>query len=144
MESNHPTLSALRRLHSDLAGQLLENRDKATRLRQDMKHVEAVIKLIAPDYSLRAIAIRRRKPNPYFKRGTIFRSVLELLRNNPEPLTASEITSRLLADKGVTEPAREDFRTLFGGVEASLRNNEGKTVRRVGEGRPSSWKISDN
>ena len=141
MEHNHSTLSALRRLHSDLAGQLLDNRDKATRLRQDMKHVEAVIKLIAPDYSLRAIAIRRRKPNPYFKRGTIFRSVLELLRDTPEPLAASEITARLLAGIGVTEPAREDFRTLFGGVEASLRNNEGKTVRRAGEGKPSKWML---
>jgi hypothetical protein len=141
MEENHPTLSALRRLHADLAGQLLENRERAAKLRQDMKHVEAVIKLVAPGYSLRAIAVRRRKTNPYFKRGTIFRSVLELLRDAPEPLTASEITSRLLAAKGVSEAPREDFRNLFGGVQASLRNNDGKTVRAVGEGKPVKWSI---
>jgi hypothetical protein len=141
MEPNHPTLSALRRLHADLAGQLLENRDRATKLRQDMKHVEAVIKMVAPGYSLRAIATRRRKPNPYFKRGTIFRSVLELLREAQEPLTASEITKRLLASKGVSEPSRDDLRNLFGGVERSLRNNDGKTVRRVGEGKPAIWAL---
>jgi hypothetical protein len=66
---------------------------------------------------------------------------LELLRDAPEPLTASEITSRLLAAKGVSEAPREDFRNLFGGVQASLRNNDGKTVRAVGEGKPVKWSI---
>ncbi|WP_457796476.1 hypothetical protein [Methylocystis sp. S23] len=106
-----------------------------------MKHVEAVIKLIAPDYSLRPIAVRRRKPNPYFKRGTIFRSVLELLRTATDPMTASEITSRLLTAKGAPAGDREVFRNLFGGVQSSLRNNDGVTVRAVGEGRPARWII---
>lgn len=141
MEPNHPTLSALRNLHADLAGQLQANEEKADSLRNDMRHVEAVIKLIAPNYSLRPIAVRRRKPNPYFKRGTIFRSVLELLRTAPEPMTASEITSRLLAGKGVPEPSREDFRNLFGGVQSSLRNNDGVTVQTVGEGKPAKWAL---
>ncbi|WP_457797601.1 hypothetical protein [Methylocystis sp. S23] len=141
MQPNHPTLSALRTLHADLAGQLQVNEEAADKLRENMKHVEAVIKLIAPSYNLATVAVRRRKPNPYFKRGTIFRSVLELLRETQEPLTASEITSRLLASKGVPEPSREDFRNLFGGVQSSLRNNDGKTVQAVGEGRPVKWAL---
>lgn len=131
----------LERLHAELGGKILENKKEAERLAQDMRHVEAVLKMLAPDYSVRSIAVRRRKPNPYFKRGTIFRSVLELLRDAQEPLTASEITSRLLASKGVPEPSREDFRNLFGGVQSSLRNNDGKTVRTVGEGKPARWTL---
>ena len=52
-----------------------------------MKHVEAVLKLIDPSFNLRPIAIRRRKPNPYFKRGTIFRYALDALREGGKPLT---------------------------------------------------------
>jgi hypothetical protein len=131
----------LERLHAELGGKIQQNKEEAERLADDMRHVEAVLKMLDPSYSVRSIAVRRRKANPYFKRGTIFRSVLEFLRDATEPLTASDITSRLLASKGVSEPSREDFRNLFGGVQSSLRNNDGVTVRAVGEGKPARWKI---
>ncbi|WP_292529236.1 hypothetical protein [Methylocystis sp.] len=131
----------LERLHAELGGKIIENKKEAERLAADMKHVEAVLKMLDPSYCVRSIAVRRRKPNPYFKRGTIFRSVLEILRDAPTPLTASEITSRLLASKDVSQPSREDFRNLFGGVQASLRNNDGKTVRAIGEGKPARWEL---
>ncbi|MGD9541901.1 hypothetical protein [Methylocystis sp.] len=131
----------LERLHAELGGKILENKKEAQRLAADMKHVEAVLKMLDPSYSIRSIAVRRRKPNPYFKRGTIFRSVLEILRDAPEPMTTSEITSRLFALKGVAQPSREDFRNLFGGVHASLRNNEEKSVRAVGDEHPAKWSV---
>jgi hypothetical protein len=131
----------LEQLHAELGGKILQNKEEAERLAQDMRHVEAVLKMLDPNYNVRSIAVRRRKPNPYFKRGTIFRHVLELLRTAPEPMTASEITSRLLASKGAPEGDREVFRNLFGGVQSSLRNNDGKTVWAVGEGRPAKWEI---
>ncbi len=131
----------LERLHAELGGKIIDNKKEAQRLTSDMKHVEAVLKMLDPSYCIRSIAVRRRKPNPYFKRGTIFRHVLELLRDAPGPLTASEITARLFTSKGVSEPSREDFRNLFGGVHASLRNNEEKNVQTVGEGVPTRWKL---
>lgn len=131
----------LERLHAELGGKILENKKEAERLASDMKHVEAVLKMLDPSYCVRSIAVRRRKPNPYFKRGTIFRSVLEILRDAPAPLTASEITSRLLTSKGVAKPSRGDFRNLFGGVQASLRNNEEKSVRTTGGGKPAKWAL---
>lgn len=63
-----------------MAGKLIDNKAEAERLAQAMKHVEAVLKLIDPSFNLRPIAIRRRKPNPYFTRGTIFRYALDVLR----------------------------------------------------------------
>jgi len=48
MEPNHPTLSALIKLHADLGGQIFENRKRAEKLAEDMKHVEAVIRMFAP------------------------------------------------------------------------------------------------
>src|ERR1700681_4329522 len=88
MEPNHPTLSALIKLHADLGGKIYENQKQAKKLVEDMRHVEHVIRLFAPDYDVRRIAAKRRyKANPLYKRGTVFRHVLDVLRAAKGPLT---------------------------------------------------------
>ncbi len=129
----------LDRLHAEIAGKIADNKREAHCLEQDMRHVEAVMKLLDPSFNANRVAVRRRKPNPWFKRGTLFRHALEAMREALEPLTATEITARMFRAVGVESPTRDDFRLIFGGVQASLRNNEGKTVRAAGEGRPAKW-----
>jgi len=131
----------LDRLHAEIAGKIADNKREAKRLEQDMRHVEAVMKLLDPSFNANRVAVRRRKPNPWFKRGTIFRHALEAMREAQEPLTATEITARMFRGVGVENPSRDDFRVIFGGVQASLRNNDGKTVQAIGEGRPLKWAL---
>jgi hypothetical protein len=78
----------LEKLHAELAGKILDNKKEARRLAEAMKHVEAVLKLLVPGYDVRPIAVRRRKLNPWFKRGTVLRNALDVLRNAERPLTA--------------------------------------------------------
>jgi hypothetical protein len=142
MEPNHPTLSALIKLHADLGGQILANKKQAAKLASDMKHVEAVIKMFSPGFNTRAISARRRfKGNPWFKRGTLFRAALDALRESGKPLTVRELTEAMLAAKGVSDAPAKAVRDLQGGVTASLRNYEGKAVLVVGEGMPARWTI---
>ncbi len=82
----------LERLHAELGGKILENKKQAARLAADMKHVEAVLRMLDPDYNVRSISVRRRKLNPWFKLGTVFRHALDVLRSAEAPLTAREIT----------------------------------------------------
>ena len=80
---NHPAVAYLVRLHADIGGQILENRKEAKRLADAMIHVEAVIRLFDPAYNVTRIAARRRyKGNGVFKRGTILRNALDVLRKN--------------------------------------------------------------
>ena len=73
MKHNSPTLCSLRRLHADIGGKIIENRKNAKRLREDRKHVAAVIKMCSPGYDVRAIPARRTyKANPWFPRGKLF------------------------------------------------------------------------
>ena len=142
MEPNHPTLSALIKLHADIGGQILANRKQAQKLAQDMKHVEAVIRMFSPGYDVTAIAAKRRnKSNPWFKRGTLFRSAVDVLRNAETPMTAREITQRLLASRGVTASPKQ-VRDLQAGIQTSLRNKAGGAVIAVGEGFPVHWKLT--
>jgi hypothetical protein len=131
----------LEQLHAELAGKIQVNKEQGERLVENMKHVEAVLKLLDPAYDVRHIAVRRRKPNLWFKRGTVFRNALDVLRNAERPLTTREIAARMLAAKGVTAPADKDRRTLEGAVQSSLRNHKGKTIETVGEGMPVRWRL---
>jgi len=72
-----------------------------------MKHVEAVIRLFDPAYAVGRIAARRRyKGNGIFKRGTILRHALDVLRKAQGPLTAREITERMLEPAGTCQGLR--------------------------------------
>jgi hypothetical protein len=76
----------------------------------------------------------------WFKRGTLFRSAVGVLRRAEAPMTAREITAALMAAKVVTATPHW-FRDLQGGVKASLRNHKGGMVTAVSEGVPIRWRL---
>lgn len=143
MKDNHPTLCALKRLHADIGGKIIENRKNAKRLREDKRHVAAVIKMFSPGYDTRTIAARRTyKANPWFRRGTLFRSALDIMRVTSEPLTVAQIVDRMLAAKGVASARMDQIRGLQSAVLASLQNRKGKgSIQTVGESSPARWKL---
>src|SRR6476659_5460630 len=111
-----PAIQTLERLHSELGGKILENKQEHKNLAGQMRHVEAVIKMLDPGYSLRAISVKRRQPNPWFKRGTVYRRAVDVLRTAIEPLTAREIADRLLEAANVASPNKESVRDLVGTI----------------------------
>jgi hypothetical protein len=136
-----PAIQTLERLHSELGGKILENKQEHANLAEQMRHVEAVIKMLDPGYSLRAISVKRRKPNPWFKRGTVYRRAVDVLRTAPEPLTAREIAERVLVAAKVDSPKKAAVADLSGSILASLRNHVGKGIERTNEGSPARWRL---
>lgn len=135
-------MHALLRLHAELGGRIKQNRDQAKRLASDMKAVEAVIKMLEPAYNVRHIAARRRnKSNPWFRRGEGYRYALDVLRKAEGPLTVREIAERMVALKGVTDATPKQIRDLAAASLTSLRNHQGQTVVKVGEGVPGRWRL---
>jgi hypothetical protein len=127
-------MQTMERLHSELGGQILENKEEAQRLSGQMLHVEAVIKMLDPTFNLRRIAVKRRKPNPWFKRGTVYRRAVDALRTAEQPLTAANIK----------RPDKAALADLIGTVLASLRKHDGKGVQRVNDGIPARWTLKPN
>jgi hypothetical protein len=146
MKDNNPTLCALRRLHADIGGKIIENRKNAKRLREDKRHVAAVIKMFSPGYDLKAITARRTyKANPWFRRGTLFRSALDVMRTASEPLTVAQIVDRMLAAKGVASARSDQIRGLQSAVLSSLRNREGKGRVQMADNRiPARWMLAND
>jgi hypothetical protein len=144
MKHNSPTLCALRRLHAEIGGKIIDNRKNAKRLREDKRHVAAVIRMFSPEYDVKAIAARRTyKANAWFKRGTLFRSALDIMRNASEPLTVRQIVDRMLAAKRITNVRPDQVRGLQCAVLASIRHRRGKGIQTVGGGSPAHWKLKE-
>jgi hypothetical protein len=139
---DHPAVAYLVRLHADIGGKLLDNKKEAARLASSMLAVEHVIKLFDPDFNARSISARRRqKTNPWFKRGTLFREALDVLRKATGPLTVGEITAGVLAAKGIRDATVRQRNGIAAGIRSCLEANAGKTVERVGEGTPKRWSV---
>lgn len=139
---DHPAVDYLVRLHADLGGQILENRKEAKRLADAMMHVEAVIKLYDPEYSVRAISVRRRVTgNPWFKRGTMFRYALDALRKGAAPMTVREIADAVMTARKIGDATRKQRAGIEAAIRSCLETNVGKTVQRTGEGVPRQWAV---
>ena len=114
---------ALLRLHAALGDKVLRNKQEADGLAQSMLHVEAVLKMLQPGYDVRPISMKRRQSNPWFKRGTIFRTAMDVLRTAGTPMTPGEIAKTMLIAKGV-EPSRRVLQGIRTAVQASLKNHQ--------------------
>src|SRR5437588_8287513 len=92
----------------------------------DRWHVEATIQLLEPGFKPRPLG--RRKPNPWFKPGTIFRHAMDALRAAGVPLTSREIAFTLLASRQVTNADPATVRSFVVSVDSVLRFHKGREV----------------
>jgi len=137
-----PAINTLERLHMELGGKILENRQEHANLAEQMRHVEAVIKMLDPSYNLARITVKRRKPNKWFKRGTLYRRALDVLRTAEQPLTATDIAWKVLEAADVKDADKAAAQSVALGIQHSLKNHDGKGVQRVGEASPARWQLA--
>jgi hypothetical protein len=135
-------LLTLTQLHAELGGKIESDRKSGDKLRAQMVQVEAVMKMLDPDFNARAISAKRRNTgNPWFKRGTLYRGAIDVLRRAGEPMTAREISDALLAGK-TPVPTRKQEEAIQAAILSALRNHAGKGVQQVNEGIPARWLLN--
>jgi hypothetical protein len=135
-------LHTLKQLHAELAGKIETNRKSGDKLRAQMVQVEAVMKMLDPDFNARAISAKRRNiGNPWFKRGTLYRGAVDVLRRATSPMTAREISDALLAGKSPIATRKQE-EAVQAAILAALRKHNGITV--VGDGAPARWTLQRN
>jgi hypothetical protein len=104
-----------------------------------MMHVEAVTKML----DLNRIAVKRRQANRWFKRGTLYRKPLDVLRTAEQPMTATDIAWKMLTAYDVKDADKAAAQTVAQRIQHSLMNHVGKGVQKVGEARPMRWTLTD-
>lgn len=134
-------LKALTQLHAELGGKIDGNRVAGDKLRAQMVQLEAVMKMLDPEVNVRSISAKRRNTgNPWFKRGTLYRAVLDVLRDAPAPMTAAQICNMVLEGKQPA-PTPRQASVMQNAILSALRNRQGKGIARVGEANPAKWRI---
>lgn len=118
-------------LHAELAGKIEGNRKSDDKLRMQMMQVEAVMKMLNPDVNLRAISVKRRNQgNPWFKRGTLYRAVLDVLRAAEKPMTAREMMLAVLDGKEPQATRKQEI-DMQAAILSLMRSRTGKSVEPV-------------
>lgn len=136
-----PAIATLERLHAELGGAIRENKKHQQELAKQMRHVEAVIKMLDPTYNLTGIAVKRRKPNRWFKHGAVHRHAMDVLRTAERPMRPMEIATAIFAAQGITDADKVEVKNLSLGIHRNLKRRDGKSVWRLGEGTPARWAL---
>ncbi len=125
-------INTLTQPHAEIAGKIESNRVSGDKLRAQMMHVKAVIKMLSPDFDVSRIAPKRRNTgNPWFKRGTLCRAVLDVMRDAPAPLTAAQICNAVLEGKQ-PQPTLRQATVLQNAILSLLRTGRGRASRELG------------
>ena len=129
MENAH-VLSALVRKRAEIAGQLEAAQAQVRQLGADMGHLDATIRLFAPDLDLDTI-----KPKPVraayaASHGEVSRIILDTLREVGQPVTTQAMGLRVIAARGLDTADPALARTVQGRVRQSLGRLRGRKVIR--------------
>lgn len=130
MAESH-VVSGLVAKRAELAGEAQGHRRALDRLAEELRHLDATIRLFAPDYDLGGIRpCRRRRAHRWFAPGECQRLVLETLRDAQGPLADALVTAAVATRKGLQD--RPEIRAaLHKTVLAVLRRLADKGVARA-------------
>ncbi|MDD5277863.1 MAG: hypothetical protein PHR16_17540, partial [Methylovulum sp.] len=95
-------ISALTAKRSELAGLVAHHRKEMIRFSEEVKTIDATIKLFEPDYRIQTIKTKRhQKKNDFFKHGEAHRLILDILREAGKPLSTNDIAQAVMSVKGI-------------------------------------------
>src|SRR3954454_4808231 len=100
-------VAALKDKRAELAGSIADLEKRVGQHRADLLHVDAVLRLFAPEFEPATIPPRAvRHPNNWFKPGELARLLLEVLRTAPAALSVRDITVQVMERRGARPPGR--------------------------------------
>ncbi len=142
MAESH-VVSGLVAKRSELAGLVQHYQTEISRMTGDLTHIDATIKLFAPEFDLRTLrAKEHRERNQYFKLGECQRMTLDILREAESALTSRQIAAELLQRKAL-ELSSEKIDLFQKSALAVLKRLEDKGLVKQGDtqGVSHTWKI---
>jgi hypothetical protein len=101
-----------------------------------------VLRLYAPELEPDCIpsrAVRRR--NGWFKAGELVRTVLDILRVAPAPLSSREIAVAVMAERGLDRADMHTGRLIGKLVNNALSRQAGDRVEKIVEHRSVTWRV---
>lgn len=124
-----------------LAGEIERTQDALAKLVQDLGHIDATLRIIAPDLAVEAIKPKAfRPPADWSKRGQMTRMVLDILRTARQPMTTREIAERMVVERGIAATP-ETLNSMGRRVACALRRQRELGHAVSTEGEAGFWQL---
>ena len=123
------SISKLTRQKAERLGEIAKHNDAIKRLRQEIKKLDDVMRMIDAGIDVDAVKPVRTR-DPLFSRGGLLRLVLALLKQNGRPMTRTAIAAALEAQRG-------DGRDLHSRVKSCTQRHARNGVLREAGMEPS-------
>ena len=137
-------IAALRDKRAELSGGIADLEKRIGQHRADLLHVDAVLRLFAPDLEPAAILPKAvRRPNSWFKPGELARLVLDVLRTAPAPLSIREITAQVMERRGLDPQDNRTAELLRKLVRNAVNRQAADLVERIEDGTLVRWRVRD-
>ena len=135
-------VAALKVKRAELSGSIADLEKRISQHRADLLHVDAVLRLFAPEFEPATIPPRPvRRPNSWFKPGELARLLLEVLRTAPAPLSVREITMQVMERRGLDPQDARTVELLRKLVSNALNRQAADLVERIQDGVQVSWQV---
>jgi len=137
-------VAALRDKRAELSGGIADLEKRIGQHRADLLHVDAVLRLFAPDLEPAAIRPKAvRQPSGWFQPGELARLVLDVLRTAPAPLSIREITAQIMERRGLDAQDNRTAELLRKLVRNAVNRQAADLVERIEDGTLVRWRVRD-
>jgi hypothetical protein len=137
-------VAGLKDKRSELSGIIADLERRINQHWADLLHVDAVLRLFAPDIepeTIRPKTVRRR--NEWFRPGELARMVLDILRLAPAPLSIKDITVQVMQRRQIDPHDARTAERLRKLVNNALKRQAADRVERLEEGLSVMWRVRD-
>lgn len=142
MAESH-VVSGLVSKRAEMAGMIQHHQQEITRLSSDLAHVDATIKLFAPEMDLRTMRAKaHRERNQFFRPGECQRLVLEIFRDAAgAALSCRRIADQLVIRKGLDAALTEQMQK--NALAVAHRLEKAGTLTPAGkDGQGQTWQLA--
>jgi hypothetical protein len=144
-ETHTVAANALVAKRADILFEIGELERKVDRLRTELVHLDAVLRMFRPDFKVEGLPVRHRRPtkSPYFAHGEMTKRIFDTMRGS-DSVASADIALAAMRDKGLnpdTDPVtRTDFvRRVTLQLNDMVRKGK---VNKIGRGRTMRWKLA--
>ncbi|MDH4130115.1 MAG: hypothetical protein OEV44_15270 [Spirochaetota bacterium] len=132
-------LSGLIKLRDEILGNIIYHQKEIKSLSENLTHIDKTIKVIDPEISLS----RNGKgiQNKHFKNGQLTRLLIEILKENVDPMTTLEIAEKVKEKTGIKNISKMSVRSV---LNAYAKKNVFVNLGRQGFNNEKSWVINDS
>jgi hypothetical protein len=137
-------VAALKDKRAELSGSIADLEKRIGQHRADLLHVDAVLRLFAPEFEPATIPPRTvRRPNSWFKPGELARLLLEVLRTAPAALSVRDITVQVMERRGLDPQDARTVELLRKLISNALNRQAADLVERIQDGVQVSWQVRE-